>query len=171
MLDSILVSSIALIIAAIKLDLIGVNVMLQFRQRLHPASSPLSESCLWEEVPCYRQLSLSLPGLAFLPHLLSHSLRTLPQTDSYPPFPFQAWLVSSQLGSSCLIIGSMETEEREWGPLQRNLLVSALGVKKKNPWENLISGIGDVKLEDSRALFSGFHGFWNGLSGSSSPNL
>lgn len=31
-----------------------------------------------------------------------------------------------------MIIGSMETEEREWGPLQRNLLVSALGVKKKS---------------------------------------
>lgn len=46
MLDSVLVSPIALIIAAIKVALIGVNVMLQFRQRLHPASSPLSEFCL-----------------------------------------------------------------------------------------------------------------------------
>lgn len=46
MLDSIPVSPIALIIAAIKVALIGVSVMLQFRQRLHPASNPLSESCL-----------------------------------------------------------------------------------------------------------------------------
>lgn len=156
MLDSILVSSVALIIAAIKLDLIGDNVMIQCRQRLHPASSPLSESCLWEEVFCYRQFSLSLAGLAFHPHLLSHSLHTLPQPDSCPPFPFQAWLASSQLGSSCLIISSMETEEREGGPLKRNLLISALGVKKKIPRKISLQALGMSNWKAPRPCFQDF---------------